>query len=324
MANRITRSSAVLLKNEAVVGTDAIPTGGANAMLVGDVDVRPLVANNVNRDRLRAFIGGNVSLVGTKYKEISFNVEAVGSGTLGTAPAWGPALRSCAMAEVVTAGVRVDYTPITDNQETCSIYAWKDGVRHILLAAKGEWSLTLKAGGMPMFTFRFMGIDGGESVQTNPTVTLTNWRVPQVLTDAFTQDLVSGGTVSPTGAPSITGGSAIVSNGIELSSGNEVSFTPLIGLETIDVTAREVTGNTSLDETATQEVARMALVRANNLAALSLLHGTVAGDKLLVHLASAQFSEMGYEDVNGKLMQRYSVRGVPVNGNDEVRIVTSF
>lgn len=324
MANRITRSSAVLLKNESVVGTDAVPTGGANAMLVGNVDVRPLVANNVNRDRLRSFIGGNVSLVGTKYKEISFDVELVGSGTAGTAPAWGPALRACAMAETVIASTRVDYTPITDSQETASIYAWKDGVRHILLAAKGEWTITLRAGQLPTIAFRFMGLDGGESVQSNPSLTLTGWRQPQVLTDAFTQDIVSGGTVSPTGAPAISGGTALVSDGIELSSGHAVNFTPLIGLETIDITAREVTGSTRLDETATQEVARLALVRANTLGALSLLHGTVTGDKVLVHMPSVQFSEMGYEDVNGKLLQRYALRGVPVSGNDEIRIVTSF
>jgi hypothetical protein len=324
MANRITRSSAVLLKIEAVIGTDSVPTGGANAMLVGNIDVRPLVANNVNRDRIRAFIGGNADLVGTKYKEISFDVEAVGSGTAGVAPAWGPALRACAMAETVEVDTRVDYTPITDNQETVTIYAWKDGVRHILLASKGEWGLSLKVGDIPKFTFRFMGLDGGESVQSNPAVTLTGWRVPQVLTDAFTADLVSGGTCSTSGAVAITGGTEIVSDGFELQSGNAVTFTPLIGLEAIDVTAREVVGSTMIDETATQEVARMALVRANALATLSLEHGTVPGDKLLCHLASAQFSEMSYAEVNNKLMQRYSLRAVPVNGNDEVRIVTSY
>ena len=324
MANRITRSSAVLLKTETTLGVDAVPTGGANAMLVGDVNVRPLVANNVSRDRLRAFIGGNAQLVGTKYKEISFNVEAVGSGAAGTPPAWGPALRACAMAETIIASTRVDYTPITDSQETCTIYAWKDGVRHVLLACKGEWSLSLKAGGLPLFTFRFMGLDGSESAVSNPSGTLTGWRQPQVVTDAFTADIVSGGTVSPTGAPAITGGTSIVSDGIELQSGHEVSVTPLIGLETIDVTAREVTGNTRLDETAAQEITRMGLVRANTLAALSMLHGTVAGDKLLVHMPSVQFNDMAYDDVNGKLLQRYALRAVPVNGNDEIRIVTSF
>lgn len=324
MANRLDRASAILAKIETTVGVDSVPTGGANAMLVGDIEVRPLVANNVNRDRLRAFIGGNAALVGPKYKEISFNVEMVGSGAAGTAPAWGVLMRACAFAETLIASTRVDYTPITDNQESATIYAWKDGVRHILLGAKGDWSISAKVGEVPKLNVRFMGLDGGESAQANPSVTLTGWRLPQVIQDAYTQDLVSGGSVSPTGAPSITGGSPIVSDGLELASGHEVPFTALIGLETIDITAREVTGSTRLDETAAQEITRMGLVRANTLAALSMLHGTVTGDKLLIHQPSVQFSEMSYDQVNGKLLQRYSLRGVPVNGNDEIRIVTSF
>lgn len=324
MANRLNRSSAVLVKVETTIGTDAVPTGGANAMLVGNVDVRPLVANSVNRDRLRSYIGGNAALVGTKYKEISFDVEMVGSGTAGIAPAWGACMRACAFAETLIASTRVDYTPITDAQETVTIYAWKDGVRHVMLASKGEWSLTFKAGEVPKLKFRFMGLDGSESAVANPSLTLTGWRIPQVLTDAFTQDIVSGGTVSPTGAPAISGGTTIISDGIELQSGHEVSFTPLIGLETIDITAREVTGSTRLDETAANEITRLGLVRANTLAALSMLHGTVTGDKVLVHMPSVQFSEMQYDEINGKLLQRYALRGVPVSGNDEIRIVTSF
>lgn len=324
MANRLNRASALLAKIETVVGTDAVPTGGANAMLPGNIDVRPLVANNVNRERIRSFIGGNPALVGPKYKEISFDVEAVGSGSAGVAPAWGCLARACAMAETVIASTRVDYTPITDSQESVSIYAWKDGVRHVLLGAKGEWGLKLKAGEIPMWTFRFMGLDGGETAVANPSVTLTGWRVPQVVQDAFTADLVSGGSVASTGAPAITGGTAIVSDGLELQSGHDVSFTPLIGLETIDVTGRDVTGSTRLDDTAAGEITRMGLLRANTLAALSMLHGTVTGDKFLAHLASVQFSEMAYDEVNGKLLQRYSLRGVPVNGNDEFRFVTSF
>ena len=324
MANRIDRSSAVLFKTETTAGVDAIPTGGANAMLVGDVEVRPLVANNVNRDRLRSYIGGNAALVGPKYKEISFNVEMVGSGAAGTAPAWGPVLRACAFAETIIASTRVDYTPVTDSQETGTCYAWKDGVRHILLGCKGDWSISAKVGEVMKLNVRLMGLDGGESAQSNPSLTLTGWRLPQVIQDAYTADLVSGGTVSPTGAPAISGGSPIVSDGLELASGHEVPFTALIGLETIDITAREVTGSTRLDETAAQEITRMGLVRGNTLAALSMLHGTVTGDKVLLHLPSVQFSEMAYDQVNGKLLQRYNLRGVPVNGNDEIRIVTSF
>lgn len=325
MPNRLDRLTSVLFKQESTIGVDSVPTGVANAMYVGDCTVRPLVATNVSRDRIRNYIGGNEQLVGTKYKEVSFNVELVGSGTAGTAPAWGPLLRACAMAETIVAATRVDYTPVSAGQETASIYVFKDGVRHVLLAAKGEWSLAMTVGGIPMLSFRFMGLDGSETAVANPTLTLTAWMQPQVVTDAFTTDMVIGGTVSPTGAPAITGGTAVISGGLELSSGHNMPFNPLIGAEFIDITARDVTGRVMLDETAANEVLRMADVRANTVRAISLLHGTVTGRKALVHLAQAQLIDPAYEDREGKLMQGYSVRAVPTAaGNDEVRITTSF
>lgn len=324
MPNRLSRVTAILAKIETTVGTDSVPSGGANAMLVAEVDVRPIVANNVNRDRLRSFIGGNPALVGPIYKQVSFNVELVGSGTAGTAPAWGPLLRACAWAETIIAGTRVDYTPVTGNQETVTIYAFKDGVRHVLLGAKGDWQINLRTGQLPTISFTFTGLDGSESAVANPALTLSGFRQPQIPQDAFTQDLVIGGTVSPTGAPAITGGTAVVSDGLQLQGNQSVPFVPLIGQQSIDVNARDVTGSLMLDETAANEISRLGAVRANTLQAFSILHGTVAGDRVLVHLPSGQLTDPAYDDMQGKLVNRYGLRAVPVSGNDEVRLVTSF
>lgn len=324
MPNRLVRNSAIIAKIETTYGTDAVPTGVANAILVKNMDVRPLVANNVDRALLRPYIGGSEQLIGTAYKEISFEIELAGSGSAGVAPAWGPLLRACGFAETLIATTRVDYTPITTGQESLSIYAYKDGVRHILLGARGDWSIDAKVGSIPTLSLRFIGKDGGETANAAPALTLSGWLTPQVVTDTNTADLVFGGTVSPTGAPAITGGSAIITGGLELQSGNDVPFTPLIGLESIDITARDVTGRIMIDGTAAEEVTRMAAVRANTTQAISMLHGTVANRKLLIHLASAQLIDPSYDDVNGKLMQGYSLRCPPASGNDEIRIVTSF
>lgn len=324
MPNRLERNSAILLKIQPTVDVDAVPTGSANAMQVTNINVRPLVANNVDRALIRAYFGASEQLVGTAYKELSFEIELVGSGTAGTAPAWGPLLRACGFAETVTSSTRVDYTPITNGQEMVSIYAFQDGVRHVLLNAKGDWSFNGKVGEIPRMSVRLIGKDGAETAVSNPSIDLSAWKTPQVITDANTADLVFGGTVSPTGAPAITGGTPGITGGLELQIGNDLNFTPLIGLEAIDITARELTGRIMIDGTAAEEVTRMGNVRANAVQAISMLHGTVAGRKLLVHLAAAQLVDPGYDSVNGKLMQAYSLRGVPVSGNDELRIVTSF
>ena len=136
-----------------------------------------------------------------------------------------------------------------------------------------------------------------------------------------------GGTVASTGAPAISSGTDLISTGMTLASGNAVSFTDLIGLQSVCITAREATGTIEVDQIAADEVTRLGQVRLNTLSSLSMLHGTVAGQKVLLHLPSVQFINPGKGDVNGRRLQTYDLRCVPTpsgSGNDELRLVTSF
>ncbi len=324
---RQVRDTAILAKIETTYGTDAVPTGGANAILVSNFSVNPLQANNIDRALLRAYFGGSEQLIGTAYKEISFDVELTGSGTAGTAPAWGPLLRACAMAETVTASTRVDYTPITNAQESISIYCYDSGVLHKLVGTRGSFDMGAKVGDIPKLSFKFLGLDAGDSVSSNPALTLTGWKTPQVVTPAFTPSFIIGGTVAATGAPAISGGASYTSAGLELASGLATTYTGLLGLESVDVTARAVSGKLMLDLSPTQEVAFMGSVKLNTLQAVSMLHGTVVGQKVLLHLPTAQFINPSKTELNGRRLIGYDLRAVPTpggSGNDELRITTSF
>lgn len=319
MANRLIRKTAILLKIETVYGTDPVPTGAANAMLVSNLSINPLNAQNVDRDLVRTYLGASEQLVGTGYVEMSFDVEMQGSGTLGTAPAWGAALRACGFAEAITAAARVEYTPVTDSLESATIYWYDDGVLHKGLGGRGSVEIAAGVGERPVFKFKYILLDGGISAAANPALTLSAWKQPKVVNDANTGDLTFGGTYA-TGA--ITGGTAWPSRGLNLSVANAVNFTPLLGGETIDLTQREITGSMQLDLTAAQEVTFMAAVKANTLDTLSLLHGTAAGYKVLIHASSFQMMNPSKQEVNGKRLIGYDIRCVPATGNDELRIVS--
>jgi hypothetical protein len=318
MANRVVRKTAILLKIETVYGTDSTPTGAANALLVSNLSVTPLVANNVNRDLIRAYFGGSEQLVGPGYVEMGFDLELQASGTLGTAPAWGPALRACGWAEAITASTRVEYTPITDSLESATIYWHDDGVLHKGLGARGIWEIAAGVGERPVIRCRFIALDGGISATANATPTLTAWKKPQVITDTNTADVLLGGSYS---AGAVTGGTAYPSQGLSLSSGNAVNFTPLVGGETVELSARDISGHINFDLTAAQEVSFMADVKANNTQTISMLHGTTSGLKILLFGAAAQFINPTKQEVNGKRLVGYDLRLVPVSGNDELRIV---
>ena len=316
---RYTRKSAILAAKEATVGVDAAPTGAANALLVSNQSINPLNATNVDRDNVRAYFGGSEQLVGTAYKEVSFDIELAGSGTAGTAPPWGALLCACGFAETTAATpARIEYTPITDNVPSVTIYYFMDGVLHKLLGARGNCEISAGIGEIPKLKFTFQGIDGGDTVAATPATTLSAFKTPVVINDANSGDVTLGGTLA---AGAVTGGQPYPGKGLSLSLGNEVQFVPLTSGEGIDLTGRAVSGKVSLDLKPAQYVAAMADVKANVVSALSYQFGTQAGNIVLLFGPSVQRLSPSYEDYNGRAMASYDLRFVPKNGNDELRLI---
>lgn len=314
--SRYIRNSALLARTETTYGTEAIPTGADHAMLISDVSVNPLNAQNVNRDLIRPYFGGSEQLVGVAFVELSFTVELAGSGTAATPPAWGTLLLGCGFAEAATTFVA--YTPASPaDQDSLTMYYHDDGVLHKLLGARGTFQVGLTVGERPTLRFTFQGLYGGVSAVSNPTTTLTAWRTPLVVTDTNTLDLTLGGTYA---SGAVTGGTSYTSRGLSIDVGNAVNFTPMLGGEFVEITQREVTATTQLSLSAAQEVSLMTAVRANTVQAMSLQHGTVAGAIVGVHMAGAQLINPRKEDLNGRRLIGFDVRAVPVAGNDDILI----
>lgn len=323
MPNRFERSQTILAKLETVYGTDPVPVPATDAVLVSNIQAVPLQANNVDRDLVRPYFGSSEQLVGTRTTQLSFEVELVGSGTPGLPPAWAALLRACGFAQTVETGY-VSYLPVTDGQASVTLYLNDSGVLHVMPGVRGTVVFRLNAGEKPVMAFSFTGLYGAVSVQAVPAPVYTAYRTPQVPNDAQTLDLTFGGTLDLATVPEIDGGTALPSLGIEIDVGHDTPFTPLIGGETVDITDRAVVATIRVDQTAAQEVARIASVIAAALSTVGIRHGTVVGDRVLLWMPSAQFIDPTKEALNGRRLQGYSLRGVPVAGNDELQIVTSF
>lgn len=324
MVNRLIRNTAILLKQEVTYALDPVPTGAANALLVSNLSITPFSANNVDRDNIRPFLGGSEQLTGSRYVQCGFDVELSGAGTVAIAPAWGPALLSCGFAETLEATFRADYTPVSTGFKSCTIYWHDDGLLHKATGCRGNVVFKLGVGQRPVMSFSFTGLYTTPTAAGNPAVTLTAFKVPQVVTDANTGDIILGGTHASAGAPAIVSGTAYPSQGIEIDMGNKVDFNALLGGETVDLTQRNVTAKVTFDLTAAEEAAAYAVVEANTLTTLGLQHGTVANNKLLFWLPSVQRINPTKAEANGKRLVGFDLRAVPVSGNDEIRIVTSF
>jgi hypothetical protein len=316
--SRLTRLTVILAKIETTYGTDAVPTGADNALLVSEPTLSHNY-NNVARDNIKSFLGADEELVGTRSVTMGFRVEISGSGTAGTAPAWGPLLRACAMAQTITAGQRVEYNPISAAFESLTIYYHRDGVLHKATGCRGTVEFMLEEGSIPRMLFSFTGLDAGPVAIANPTQTLTAWRTPQVVTTANSAAVKLGSTYS---AGALSGGTDFCTRGLMLNLGNEVTFSSMLGPCTrVDIQNRAATGSLQLDLDAAGEVTQYSAVNANTLTSVGLLHGTGAGNRVLVFAPAVQRINPTQADFNGRIQIGMDLRLTPVSGNDELRIV---
>ena len=316
---RYIRNTVITAKVETTYGTDAGPTGAANALLVTDMTITPLDAQNIDRNLIRGYFGGSEQLVGPASVKVNFSVELAGAGAAATAPAWGPLLLGCAMAEAsLTTPNRVEYSPVSTALKSLTIYYYDDGVLHKLLGAMGTCTLSAKVGERPMLKFEFTGLDGGVSAAST-SGTLTAWQKPIAMTKANVVDITLG-LAYATGA--FSGGTLYSSTGLELQLGNAVSYSPMLSNETVDITDRSMTGSMELDLSAAQEVTMMGQVKANTTQSLGITLGTVSGNKLLIYAPTVQMISPRKSELNGKRLIGFDLRLMPSAGNDELKLIS--
>lgn len=322
MPTRYIRKTTILAKTETTYGVDSTPTEAANAVLVSNVSINPLNAQNVPRDLIRPYLGGSEQLVGTAYVEMSFDVEFAGAGAAGTGAAYAALLKACGLLETLTASVRAEYNLTSPGAavNSCSIYYFVDDVKHVAKGCLGNPEFKMGISERPVISFKFLGLDGGVTAASPSATTLTGYKTPLAVTDANTGDVTFGCTYTAA-TPTLTGGTGYPSQGLEFSLGNDVQFVPLLGGEQINIVNRELTGKIALDLTAAQVVTFMTNVKANTVQAMGLMHGTTAGFKVMVFMPAVQLINPSIVDVNGRALMGFDFRAVPTSGDDELKVV---
>lgn len=106
------KTALAALENPSTPGTDAVPTA-TNAVLLRNLDITP-VYDMVARNNVKGHLGADQELLAAKSFKLTGEVELAGSGTQGTAPAWGVLLMACGFAETtVTGTARIQTSPPT-------------------------------------------------------------------------------------------------------------------------------------------------------------------------------------------------------------------
>lgn len=321
MATRLIKKTVVLAKIEVTPGTDAVPTGAANALKVFDMSITPLELSSIEVKTISAHFGASLSLPGTSFSKCSFSVLLSGAGDAATAPAWSALMLGCASAETtgLLAPARVEYLPATDLLKTLTLYWYDDGLLHAMLGCMGSPKLSAKSGEAPKLTFDFTGIETTPTAVANATPVLTAWKDPVAIKKANVTDIQLGCTYA---AGALTGGTSYNSSGLTLDWGNKVEFSPLLSIEEVVMDDRKIKGAFSVALSAAQEATMIGQIKSRTVQGLGFVIGKTSGNMIMLHAPAMVLKTHKKEDFKGQRMVGFDFELDPVAGNDELRIVS--
>lgn len=314
------QNTVILAKVETTSGTDAAPTNTADAVLIRVASLSAKIDQKMaSRDIVRGAFGAPDMLPYTRRGTVSMSVELAGSGVLGTAPQWGDLLIGCGFAEVVTASTRVDYTPVSASLKTLTIWAYVNGKLEKFNYCAGTVKLNMKVGQIPTLDFTFTGLVTSVAAGANPTPTLSAWIRPQAVGPATTGQLLLGATYS---AGALTGGTGYNFQELGFDMANDVQDLELATQESVAIYGRNPSANLVADLGAAAVVTQYANMAAGTMTSLGVVHGTVAGNKVLVFAPNGAIT--GIDDaVQGNVMLNSMSLSLQPSAafNDELRIV---
>ena len=304
------RKRLILIETEATYGTDPSPDG-ADAVLVRDLNITPLQSDVVSRDLVRPYLGASEQLLANTRVECTFSVELAGSGTRGTAPAYGKALKACGLSETVVATTSVTYAPVSASFSSVTIHYTIDGVLHKVTGARGTFTLNGAVGQIPTIDFTFTGIYNTPTDTAAPTPTYANQATPVIFKNGNTTNFQ---LLSYSGCL----------QSVSFDIGNSLVYRELVGCtkETL-LTDRRSTGSVTLEAVtmAAKNYFTAALTDAS-LGNLLFQHGQTNGN--IVNFASTKIDigDVSYGDQDGIAMLTIPYTAVPSTaGNDEFSIV---
>lgn len=296
---------ALLAKIEVTYGVDAIPTGAANSIMVlEDVEISPLEGEEEERNLALRYLGNDESIPVGIHVMLTGKVEAAGAGAAGTVPKYGVLHRMCALSETITPTVKVEYKPITDLEESGTLYFYVDGILHKLLGARGTVSLTVTAKRLVKWEYQFKGLFVAASSAALPTTDFTGFQSPKP----------AGKTWTPTFT---LHGFAAEMESFSLRMQNQVEYRELVSSEKIVIVDRKPDGEVSIETPPLATKDYFTPAKDATLGAVQLIHGTVAGNIVQLDAPKVQAKKPRYSNSQGVRMLGLDLKYMPNLGNDE-------
>ena len=305
----LTRKRVILIETESSYGTDPTPAA-TDVVLVTDLSITPQSSDVVNRDVVRPYLGSSEQLLANTRVECTFSVELAGSGTAGTAPRYGSALKATGLSETVSSGTSVTYAPVSSSFSSVTIHYNVDGVRHKVTGCRGSFTISAEVGSIPTIDFTFTGIYNAPTDTALPTVTYGNQATPLIFKNGNTS-----------GFQLLSYAGALQSLTMDL--GVSTVYRELVGgTKEVIITDRASNGSVTIEApTIAQKDYFTAALTDSSLGNLHFLHGTTAGNKVQLTSTKVDIGDVNYGEMDGVAMLEIPYTLVPSSANNEFSLI---
>jgi hypothetical protein len=181
-------------------------------------------------------------------------------------------------------------------------------VLYKLTGAVGSVSMDLAAKKLPHYHFRFIGKYVAVSDAAIPSGSdFTGFQQPKASIPANTGTLTIDGYAAKVAA-------------FSADMANQISHALWMNNETLAITDRRPTGSITVEAVTVATKDYFTLVRNSTLAAFTVTHGTVAGNKVTIAAPKVQLADIGETEFEGALAYQMGLTLNPNAGNDELTI----
>jgi hypothetical protein len=279
----------ILLKAETTYGTDAAPSGTANAIKTLNGSITPVEGNEETLDVDNPTLGAPVQQLSGTHVSVKFDFALCGSGTAGTAPSWGAVMLCSGWSQTVTASTDVKYKPINSLHGSATLYFQMKGALHKLVGVRGKITLNASAGKWLLASFDGKGLFVPVTTAAATLPAATYAAANELLVNDANSDFSVDGFVGKL-------------QELTFDSGNEVVGRFLVGEESIQSRDPVPVGNLNFEDpgVAVKDFFALAMSKPPTLVAVTLTHGTVAGNIVDLTGAKVQLGpKVNYADVDG-------------------------
>jgi len=302
------RNEVILAEIESTYNTDPNPTG-AEAVAFSDVSWSNEGLRMAETGKVQQGLDTPQRIYAGRLQTITFAVCLKGSGTAGTAPEFGPLLRACGLGETIVASTSVTYAPVSSAIESCTIYYYEDGVRHILTGCRGTFVIECTAGDVPRVRFTMTGHTSNPTDNTAPTPTYDSTE-----------------PVGLVGIPFTVGGDSLVVTQFNMDAVNNVAFNPSLsasdGYADIQITGRDPGGSFDPETVLVATTPIIADFTGGVTQAISVGSiGATGGNIVDLDLPAAYYVEAAPSDREGVRAYEMAYKAAINTGNDEFSLV---